>query len=95
MTRKCKEETEKISETKTLKEKTPYNINRMEVIKTTVGHAIKQLFCDNIAFTIAAFLVEDLEKKSEEYTAFCATLLRKNDERQEGEISEICKESKV
>ena len=49
----------------------------MEVIKTTVGHALKTIFIDNIAFTIAAFLVEDLEKKSEEYTTFCATLYAK------------------
>ena len=35
----------------------------MEVIKTTVGYAIKHLFCDNIAFTIASFLVEDPEEK--------------------------------
>ena len=67
----------------------------MEVIKTTVGHALKTLFIDNIAFTIAAFLVEDPEEKEEDYKAICATLYEKNDERQEGEISEICKESKV
>ncbi len=48
----------------------------MEVIKTTVGHALKTLFIDNIAFTIAAFLVEDLEKKSEEYTALCTNLYK-------------------
>ena len=29
-----------------------------QVIKTTVGHALKALFIDNVAFTIAAFLVE-------------------------------------
>ena len=33
MTRKCKEETEKISEIKTLKGKTPYTINDNERIK--------------------------------------------------------------
>ena len=46
----------------------------MEVIKTTVGHALKTLFIDNIAFTIAAFLVEDPEEKEETYKALCATL---------------------
>ena len=46
----------------------------MEVIKTTVGYALKQLFTDNLAFTIAAFLVEDPEEKEEDYKALCATL---------------------
>ncbi len=60
----------------------------MEVIKTTVGHAITQLFTDNVAFTIASFLVEDPEEKREEYMALCsACTLCKNDEGQEGEIS--------
>ena len=49
----------------------------MEVIKTTVGHALKTLFIDNIAFTIAAFLVEDPEEKEEDYKAICATLYGK------------------
>ena len=49
----------------------------MEVIKTTVGHALKTLFTDNLAFTIAAFLVEDLEEKEETYKALCATLYGK------------------
>ena len=35
----------------------------MEVIKTTVGHALKQLVTENVAFTIASFLVEDPEEK--------------------------------
>ena len=48
----------------------------MEVIKTTVGHALKQLFIDNIAFTIAAFLVEDPEEKDEEYKQLCANLYK-------------------
>ena len=49
----------------------------MEVIKTTVGFALKQLFTDNIAFTIAAFLVEDQEEKEEDYKLLCATLYGK------------------
>ena len=49
----------------------------MEVIKTTVGYALKQLFTDNLAFTIAAFLVEDQEEKEEDYKALCATLYGK------------------
>ena len=46
-------------------------------MKTTVGHAIKHLFTDNIAFTIAAFLVEDPEEKEEDYKLLCATLYGK------------------
>ena len=46
----------------------------MNVMKTTVGHALKTLFTDNIAFTIAAFLVEDPWEKDEDYQAFCITL---------------------
>ena len=49
----------------------------MEVIKTTVGYALKTLFTDNLAFTIAAFLVEDPEEKVEDYKALCATLYGK------------------
>ena len=46
----------------------------MEVIKTTVGHALKTLFIDNIAFTIATFLVEGPEEEDEDYQAFCIIL---------------------
>ena len=46
----------------------------MKVIKTTVGHILEQLFPENMAFTIASFLVEDLEEKEEDYKALCATL---------------------
>ena len=46
----------------------------MEILKTTVGHALNQLFPENIAFTIASFLVEDPEEKEEDYKALGATL---------------------
>ena len=36
----------------------------MEVLKTTVGYALKQLFPGNIAFTIASFLVESDEERT-------------------------------
>ena len=49
----------------------------MEILKTTVGHALKQLFPASMAFTIAAFLVEDPEEKREEYKALCAALYAK------------------
>ena len=46
----------------------------MITLKTTVGHILEQLFPENMAFTIASFLVEDLEEKEEDYKALCATL---------------------
>ena len=49
----------------------------MEILKTTVGHALKQLLPENMAFTIASFLVEDPEEKREEYKALCAALYGK------------------
>ena len=49
----------------------------MEILKTTVGHALKQLFPENIAFTIAAFLVIDQEEKEEDYKLLCAALYGK------------------
>ena len=49
----------------------------MEILKTTVGHALKQLLPENIAFTIAAFLVEDPWDKKEEYKALCASIYAK------------------
>ena len=47
-----------------LKEKASYNINRMEILKTTVGHALKQLLPENMVFTIASFLVESDEERT-------------------------------
>ena len=49
----------------------------MEVLKTTVGYTLKQLFPENMAFTIASFLVEDLEEKEETYKAMCAAIYGK------------------
>ncbi len=34
-----------------------------ELLKTTVGHHLKQLFPENVAFNIAAFLVESTKEK--------------------------------
>ena len=63
----------------------------MEVIKTTVGHALKALFCDNIAFTIAAFLVEDPEEKEEDYKLLCATLYGKTMKGRKEKFDRYCK----
>ena len=63
----------------------------MEVIKTTVGHALKQLFTENVAFTIASFLVEDPEEKIEEYKALCATLYGKTMKGKKEKFLRYCK----
>ena len=63
----------------------------MEVIKTTVGYALKQLFTDNLAFTIAAFLVEDPEEKEEDYKALCATLYGKTMKGKKVKFDRYCK----
>ena len=49
----------------------------MEILKTTVGHHLVNLFPENIAFSIATFWEESsAEKKSrEEYETFYRTLL--------------------
>ena len=49
----------------------------IEILKTTVGHALKQIFPENVALTIASFLVEDLQEKKEEYKLLCAALYGK------------------
>ena len=48
----------------------------MEIIKTTVGHHLTNLFPDNVAFDIAAFLAEDPEERrgNEEYKTLFETL---------------------
>ena len=59
-----------------LKEKRPIILIEMEILKTTVGHHLKQLFPENVAFIIAAFLVEDQEGNTakEQYKLLCASL---------------------
>ena len=64
---------------------------QMEVIKTTVGYALKQLFPENLAFTIAAFLVEDPEEKSEEYKALCASIYAKTMKGRKIKFDRYCK----
>ena len=48
----------------------------MEILKTTVGHHLKQLFPENVAFIISTFLVEDPGGKREEYKLLCANLYK-------------------
>ena len=48
----------------------------MEILKTTVGHHLTNLFPENVAFDIAALLVEDPEERreTEQYKALFETL---------------------
>ena len=48
----------------------------MEIIKTTVGHHLTNLFPENVAFDIATFLAEDPEERrgNEEYKTMFETL---------------------
>ena len=63
----------------------------MEVIKTTVGHILEQLFPENMAFTIASFLVEDLEEKEEDYKAMRAALYGKTLKNKKEKFLRYCK----
>ncbi len=63
----------------------------IEVLKTTVGFGLKQIFTDNVAFTIASFLVEDVEDQMANYKLLCAALYGKNDERKERKFDRYCK----
>ena len=64
-------------------------------MKTTVGFALKQLFTDNIAFTIAAFFGGRPRGKRGGLQATMCNTLRKNYEREEGDIFTLLQESKV
>ena len=59
----------------------------MNVLKTTVGHILEQLFPENMAFTIASFFGRRPGGKRGGLQSIMCYTLRKNDERQEGEIS--------
>ena len=63
----------------------------LEILKTTVGHALKQLFPDNVAFTIASFLVEDPEEKQEQYKLLCAALYGKTMKGKKEKFDRYCK----
>ena len=63
----------------------------MESLKTTVGHALNQFFHENVAFTIASFLVEDLEEKKEDYKLLCAALYGKTLKDKKENFDRYCK----
>ena len=60
-----------------LKRKRLILLMTMEILKTTVGHALNQLFPENVAFTIASFLVEDPHDKMQTYKLMCEKLYGK------------------
>ena len=66
----------------------------MNVLKTTVGHILEQLLPENMAFTIASFLVEDLEEKEETYKVMCATLYGKTMKGKKEKFLRCCKNLK-
>ena len=61
------------------------------ILKTTVGHALKQIFTDNVAFAIASFLVEGPEEKREECKALCAALYGKTMKGKKDKFLRFCK----
>ena len=66
----------------------------MEILKTTVGHILKQLLPENMAFTIASFLVEDPEEKEEDYKALCASIYGKTMKGRKMTFDRYCKNLK-
>ena len=63
----------------------------MEILKTTVGHHLKQFFTENVAFTIDSFLVEDPEEKREEYKLLCDTLYKTTMKGEKMKFDRYCK----
>ena len=63
----------------------------LEILKTTVGHALKQLLPEGIAFAIASFLVEDSEEKLEAYKLLCAALYGKTLKNKKEKFDRYCK----
>jgi hypothetical protein len=66
----------------------------MEILKTTVGSVLEKLFPENMAFTIASFLVIDPEEKEEDYKAMCATLYGKTMKGRKMTFDRYCKNLK-
>ena len=69
----------------------------MEILKTTVGHHLTNLFSENVAFDIAAFLVEDPEERrgKEQYKAMLATLYGATKKGKKHEIPQVLQEFKI
>ena len=65
----------------------------MEIIKTTVGHHLTNLFPENVAFDIAAFLAEDPEERrgNEQYKSMFETLYAATKKGKKRKIDRYCK----
>ena len=68
----------------------------MEIIKTTVGHHLTNLFPENVAFDIAAFLAEDPEERrgKEEYKTMFETLYAATKKGKKRKFDRYCKNLK-
>ena len=68
----------------------------MEIIKTTVGHHLTNLFPENVAFDIAAFLTEDPEERrdKEDYKTMFETLYAATKKGKKRKILRYCKNLK-
>ena len=65
----------------------------MEIIKTTVGHHLTNLFPENVAFDIAAFLEEDPEERrgNEQYKSMFETLYAATKKGKKRKFDRYCK----
>ena len=65
----------------------------MEIIKTTVGHHLTNLFPENVAFDIATFLAEDPEERrgKEEYKTMFETLYAATKKGKKRKFDKYCK----
>ncbi len=65
----------------------------MEILKTTVGHHLKQLFPETVAFLISTFLVEDQEgnRAKEQYKLLCASIYGTTQKGKEIKFNRYCK----
>ena len=65
----------------------------MEIIKTTVGHHLTNLFPENVAFDIATFLAEDPEERRgmEQYKSMFETLYAATKKGKKRKFDRYCK----
>ena len=65
----------------------------MEILKTSVGHHLTSLFPENVAFNIAAFLVEDPEERrgKEQYKSMFETLYAATKKGKKRKFDRYCK----
>ena len=65
----------------------------MEIIKTTVGHHLTNLFPESVAFDIATFLAEDPEERrgKEEYKTMFETLYTATKKGKKRKFDRYCK----